>query len=370
MKKKRNLTVFLLLGIFCTTAAQNLPQKKVKPYDTWIKSTDNYSIVKGILHDVQDSSIRISHQYKDDFATYHFRDIDQVKIRRKNNVMKGVLIGGGIGLITPFIANPGSGRDSDLTPLINAVLSVPFTIFGAAVGAGLGSLKITIPISGNRNNFEAYKSKLNYFAVNKNADLAVNNSPELQNIQGTVKSKKIKTAIGYEHESYIGIVNGPSFPIGDLNHDVMINNRNLKAKTGFSSKVINIGYRLKGKRGISFAYFQNQYNAQSGDPEEWWSLNGILIGPMYSYNIGKKFIFDIKPRIGLAGLAVNTDIDIQHDGSGLVFNPALGFRYNFHRRWCIISETGYFFSKQKIIEFDTKNFQSLNLGIGIAYRYK
>lgn len=370
MKTKLNLLFILLLGVFCATKAQDLPQKKVKPYDTWIKNTDNNTIVKGILFDVQDSSIRITHQYKSGFVNYHFRDIDQVKIRRKNSVLKGALIGGGIGLIIPFVANPGSGSDSDFTPLLNAALSVPFTIFGAALGAGIGSLKITIPISGNRDSFEAYKSKLNYFAANKNDATAIRNLPELQNDLPINKSRKIKTTIGYEHESYIGIVNGPSFLVGDLNRDVMINNRNLRAKTGYSSYIINIGYRLKGKRGISFAYFQNQYDAQSRNPEEWWSINGILIGPMYSYNIGKRFIFDLKPRIGLAGLAVNTDSDTQYSGSGLVLNPALGFRYNFHRRWCFISETGYLFSKQKIIEFDTKSLQSLNLGIGIAYRYK
>lgn len=342
----------------------------MKPYDVWIKSTGNYSIVKGILHDVQDSSISITHQYMSGFKNYHFQEIDQVKIRRKNNVLKGVLIGGGIGFLIPFVANPGTGRDSDLTPLLNAVLSVPFSIFGAAVGAGLGSIKITIPISGNLNNFEAYKSKLEYFATNKNDVTAISNSSELQISQSASKSNKFRKAIGYEHESYIGIVNGPSFLIGDLNRNIMLNNRNLKAKTGYSSNIINVGYRLKGKRGISFAFFQNQYEAQSGNPEEWWMLNGILLGPMYSYNIGKKFIFDLKPRIGWAGLAVNTNVDTQHDGSGLVLNPALGFRYNFHRRWCVISETGYFFSKQKVIEIDTKNFQSFNLGIGIAYRYK
>lgn len=286
MKKKLNLLLILLFGFFCTTTAQNLPQKKAKPYDIWIKSTGNYSIVKGILHDVQDSSIRITHQYMGGFANFHFREIDQVKIRRKNNVLKGVLIGGGIGFLIPFVANPGTGRDSDLTPLVNTVLSVPFSIFGAAVGAGMGSLKITIPISGNLNNFEAYKSKLKYFAANKNDVSVISDSPELQNSQLSTKSKKNKNNIEYEHESYIGIVNGPSFLIGDLNRDVMINNRNLKAKTGYSSS-INVGYRLKGRRGISFALFQNQYDGQSGNTEEWWSLNGILLGPMYSYNIGK-----------------------------------------------------------------------------------
>jgi hypothetical protein len=372
MKKKLSLIFLLLAGSFSVTTAQDIVLKKPKPYDSWIISNGVAKTLKGTLYDVQDSSIRITDPYQSSFKSFSYKDIDRVKVRRKNSVLKGSLIGGGIGLIIPFVFNPGTGKDNDLTPMINTLLSIQMGLLGAGIGAGLGSLKITIPISGNRNYFKAYKNKLNYFAVNNGTGPISDNFAVVQNNQTvTISSAKRSNSPGsYEHESYIGIVNGPSFPMGDLNRDVMVNNRNLKAKSGYSGNLINVGYRLKGKLGISLAFFQNQYDAQSGNPDEWWSLNGILAGPMYSYLLGRRFIFDLKPRLGYAGLALNTAVNTQFHGSGFALNPCLGFRYNFHRRWCAITEAGYIYSGQKFKEMDTKNFQSFNLGIGIGYRYK
>jgi len=372
MKMILNLMILLLVVSYSSVTAQEIVPKRAKPYDTWIISKGGAQTLKGTLYDVQDSSIRIAYPYSNNFESFSYKNIDRVKVRRKNSVLKGALIGGGIGVIMPFLANPGSGKDYDFTPMINALISIPVGLIGAGIGAGIGSLKITIPISGNRNNFEGYKSKLNYFAVNKNVGPVTGNLPTVQNDQTatTSSAKRSNSTVSYEHESYIGIVNGPSFPIGDLNRDVMVNNRNLKAKIGYSSNIINVGYRLKGKLGISFAFFQNQYDAQSGDPDEWWSINGILAGPMYSYPLSRRFIFDLKPRIGYADLGLNTDVDTQFNGSGLALNPCVGFRYNFHRRWCAITEAGYFYSGQKIENTGSKTIQSFNLGFGIGYRYK
>jgi hypothetical protein len=371
-KKYLGLMFILLVGSFSLTTAQDVVNKKAKPYDTWVITSGSARTLKGTLYEVQDSSLSITNPYSNNFESFSYKDIDRVKVRRKKNVLKGAIIGGGIGLIIPFVVNPGSGKDSDLTPLVNTLMSVPFSLIGAGIGAGIGSLKITIPISGNRDHFKAYKNKLNYFAVNKNAAPVTSDFPELQNIQTkNISSAKRSNSLGsYEHESYFGIVSGPSFPMGDLNREVMINNRNIKAKSGYSSNVINIGYRLKGRLGISFAFFQNQYDAKSANPDEWWSVGGILAGPMYSYQLGRKFIFDLKPRIGYSSTGLNTDINTQFQGSGLALNPCLGFRYNFHRRWCAITEAGYFYSGQKIKNIGSKNIQSFNLGFGIGYRYK
>jgi hypothetical protein len=376
MEMKKNLFLMVTLLSICSIAvrAQNLPVKKSKPYDAWVFGTGNTrSTVKGILYDVQDSSLRINNPYLDNLTPFHFQDINQIKIRRKKSVLKGALIGGGIGLLLPFIVNPGSGASSDLTPLVNTYLGFTLGLFGSAIGAGIGSIRITIPIGGNLNNFNTYKSKLNHFALIKNNDLTNKTvSDSHLNPKNTAISatKPLKKPESYEHVSFIGLVNGPSFIIGNWDQKTLINNRSYGAKTGYGSNLINIGYRLKDKLGISFAFFQNQYNAQSGDEKEFWVLIGFVAGPMYSYQLGKRFVFDLKPRIGYVGSALNTDENTQYQGKGLVLNPCISFRYNFARRWYAITESGYIFSHQKFNEISNNNIQSYNLGFGLGYRFK
>lgn len=372
--KKNLILLFALVLIFSVVQAQELPVKNAKPYDTWIIKSDGNRTVRGILYDVQDSSIRINNPFMNSFASFHFQDINQIKIRRKNNVLKGALIGGGIGVIIPFIANPGSGKDYDFTPMINALISVPMGLMGAGIGAGIGSLKITIPIGGNRENFNAFRPKLNNFSLNKSNYPISKISSVTQPIynQSTTISvtKPLKSSVIYEHENFIGLVSGPSFIIGDWDQNTTVNNKNYRAKTGYSSNLINIGYRLKGKHGLTFTLFQNQYDAKSGNPNEWWSLVGFTFGPMYSHPLSDKIFFDFRPRIGLASASINTDENTQFQGGGLVVNPSISFRYNFARRWCTFTEPGYLYSSPKIEDIGTRHIQSFNLGIGIAYRFK
>jgi hypothetical protein len=375
MRTKFALLLLVLIGLPGLAHSQAQPVKKQKPFDSWVKTTDN--LYRGTLYQIQDSTILISDQNIDKVLTFNFQDINKVQLRRKNSTMVGAIIGGTIGIL-PALAIFSVSREEQIGGLIApiiAVVGLGGAAIGTGIGAGIGSIRITIPIDRKRENFDHYRSKLDYFAIHPSTYIPpaaqVIRVPEKQDAFPQQEKKPIQSnPQEYEHESYIGILLGPSFLTGDLANRVLINGRNYQATTGYSNHWINIGYRLKGNMGISFAGFGGQYNARSNDPNEWWSINGFLAGPMWTYSLSKRFLFDLKPRIGYAGSALNQSDNNQPQGNGWVLNPSASLRYNFARRWCIFTETGFMYSPQKIDQIGTVNFSSYNLGFGLGYRYR
>ncbi len=368
MKKNLGLLLILIMGSFDVVFCQTQSDKKPKPYDAWVK-TPSFTY-KGTLYDVQDSSIRITNSLNYNFSSFRFQDIDAIQIRKKNSVVRGVIVGGIIGLLPSIVLAASLDKNDDgLYLLLVPMVGMAGAGVGAVVGAGLGSIRITIPIERKKENFDAYKGKLNYFALKDPSSAPTSAEVTAQSKTWNYEISPTPMPV-YEHESFIGLGNGPSFLMGDLANDFLINGRNYRAKTGYSGNWLNIGYRLKKNMGITFVGFENQYETQSGDPEEWWSINGFLIGPMYTYPVSRRFLFDLKPRIGYANGSLNTDINAQVQGNGLVINPCISIRYNFARRWCAFSEAGYMYSSQKLDEIGKVNFSLFNLGLGIAYRYK
>lgn len=375
MRTKFVLLLFILTGSSGLVQSQNQTIKTPKPYDSWVKTPSN--LHRGTLYQIQDSTLRISDRNINKILTFNFQDINQVQLRRKNSVLTGALIGGAIGILPAAIlisATKDEMMYGLFVPVI-AVVGLGGAAIGTGIGAGIGSIRITIPIDRKRENFDRYRSKLDYFATHPSSftppDEELMRVPEKQDPAPLPETKPIQAIQQkYEHESYIGILLGPSFLTGNLAGKFLINGRNYQAVTGYSNNWINIGYRLKGNIGISFVGFVNQYNTQSNDPNEWWSINGFLAGPMWTYSLSKKILFDLKPRIGYAGSSLLQIENIQLQGNGLVLNPSTSIRYNFARRWCIFIETGYLYSPQKLDQIGTVNFSAFNLGFGLAYRNK
>ena len=164
--------------------AQDTVQKN-KIYRTWITLNSEPFKTNGVLYEIKDSSILVSsslviRDYSTDrFETYklHINDIDTVKIRRKNSIGSGVLIGA----ITGFAVGGLMGLRSDdppcpegswfclrFTPGTKALLAgIPLSIGGAGVGAIIGSVKVNIPISGSIDNYNKNKNKLMKYSLKK-----------------------------------------------------------------------------------------------------------------------------------------------------------------------------------------------------------
>jgi hypothetical protein len=157
--------------------------KKLKIYKTWISFNNEPKVIRGslgVLYEISDSSIIISNSLvKKDYSTGNFKlsritynNIDYVKLRAKNNVGKGALIGTISGLLIGGFLGYVSGDDNPdqmlfaFTAEEKAVgAGFGLAVCGAAIGALCGLIQIKIPINGNLENFNRSKNKLKKFTI-------------------------------------------------------------------------------------------------------------------------------------------------------------------------------------------------------------
>ena len=148
--------------------AQDTIQKN-KIYRTWITVNSELLKPKGVLYEIKDSSILVSNSvliqdyYSERFDTFklHFNDIETVKIRKKNSIGNGILIGaftgiaigGLIGLMSEDDppCSQGSWICFRFTAGEKALLAgIPFSIGGACVppDACRGPFRCATPVPG------------------------------------------------------------------------------------------------------------------------------------------------------------------------------------------------------------------------------
>jgi hypothetical protein len=123
---------------------------------------------EGVLYQLNDSSILVSNSLKrKDYSTDNFTvanlniaGIETIKIRRRGAFGKGVLIGTVSGMVIGSAL--GSGDDYS-----GALLAVGLTMAGTVIGAGVGSIKIKIPINRSMDQYNTNKSKLRKRAIKR-----------------------------------------------------------------------------------------------------------------------------------------------------------------------------------------------------------
>jgi hypothetical protein len=180
------LNVIALIVLCCLNSlnAQDTVQK-IKIYRTWVSLNSEPFKIKGVLYEIKDSSILVSssvviHDYSTDrfeMVELHINNIETIKTRRNNNIVKGFLIGAITGFaVGGFIGlelmeeSPcqGSGFCPHFKPVEKALISgVPLAVGGAGIGALIGSIKIKIPINGSINSYNRNKNKLGEYPIKK-----------------------------------------------------------------------------------------------------------------------------------------------------------------------------------------------------------
>jgi len=148
-------------------------------YKTWISLINRQNTIKGVLYEVNDSSVFVSNSLlKKDYSIgkynvtkISFSNIDLVKTRMKNS---GV-IGASIGAITGFVVGRSIGlKLGDDTPGWGLRFSakekalwygIPMAIGGTVLGGLVGSIRIRIPINGSMDKFNRNKSRLKKYTI-------------------------------------------------------------------------------------------------------------------------------------------------------------------------------------------------------------
>lgn len=173
--------VFLYL-LFCTPhilSAQYTIQN-IKIYKTWVTFNSEPFKIIGVLYQLKDSSIVLSNSiskndYPDNIKTSEFNinTIEEIRIRRKNGIGKGALIGAisglAIGVLVGYLSYEESSGGIDFGRGFSATGSGFFGAFlGAGVGVIFGTIKLRIPIQGKIENYNRNISSLRKRSIKKN----------------------------------------------------------------------------------------------------------------------------------------------------------------------------------------------------------
>ncbi|MCC5936592.1 MAG: hypothetical protein JJU34_04870 [Lunatimonas sp.] len=168
---------YLLFFYFCLLIGPAIAQSHdiYKPKNI-LKLEGPMGILNGTLLAVNDSSITVlNHRLPNaEPLVIPYKEINTIKIRKKNNVAKGLWIGMAVGGASGYIITRATYDPENLLVHIMApksAVSTGWTIVGI-VGGGLlgtliGSIKVQIPIDRHYPSFAAATEKLQSYTQSK-----------------------------------------------------------------------------------------------------------------------------------------------------------------------------------------------------------
>ncbi len=151
-----------------------LGKAKIKIYKAWVRINNSAFDVNGVLFEIKDNAVTISSSvviddyYSSSYETidFHIFNIEKIRIRRNNNIVKGLWIGALSGFTVGTILGAAYGADEYTSAAKNTFIAAfEMAILGAGIGALIGSFKIVIPINGNFANYLLNKKKLKKYSL-------------------------------------------------------------------------------------------------------------------------------------------------------------------------------------------------------------
>lgn len=173
-----------------------------------------------------------------------------------------------------------------------------------------------------------------------------------------------------ERRGFIGLGIGPSAPFGSFADASATNAEGGRAMPGYTSTLLNFGYRFRGQLGVAGAFAYSEYVMRDGGEDDWWQVATITVGPMYSRSLGARAGLDLKGMLGLFALTpvVDSYTTVDGTGSGLGLDARAAVRYDVFRRWAVYAEGGLQAAAVSFSSGRRTGHRALISGLGIAFR--
>ena len=175
MRKIKIMLLLLFLGVTQLVAPQSI-SKKSNVYRAWISILGSPEPIQGYLYNADSSIVTLT--LKNSFDLDHLQTIestriDQIKLRKKGVIGKGVWIGALVGFGVGVTAGLIGGDDPDgfisFTKEENAIIyGVPTSILGCGVGALVASKRTNLKIGGNQQMYISQLDKLKGYSLKPN----------------------------------------------------------------------------------------------------------------------------------------------------------------------------------------------------------
>src|SRR5215208_7124104 len=83
-----------------------------------------------------------------------------------------------------------------------------------------------------------------------------------------------------ERRGFIGLDIGPSVPFGSFADASTANARAGRAFNGYTSTLLNLGYRFRQRLGVAASFSYSEYVMRDGGDDDWWQVAFLTVGPM------------------------------------------------------------------------------------------
>lgn len=346
---KKILLIILLLFCLVQVDAQQPAARKQKMYMVWIRQSPDAAYFKGILWQINDSSILVANSIQSSALTeYDFNKIEILKIRKNMSIARGALWGFGLGFPSGIILiNSVPGGLGFLTVPVSALAGLYAGGLAAGAGALAGAVRDRIPVGYSYDNFEKYRSSLlDYSFVSE---------------QTTARHR-------FEHRGFAGATVGVSLASGEFISEVPVEDYHGMEMTGFGMTVFG-GYRFTKNTAISLSMTNNMYAVKNSDNMLNWSLDLFLIKPVITLPLSAKFRLDLEPGLGYASAYFTDGEEFLLNGGGFGYQLNTSLEYNYSKRWFAKAVFGYSSSKQEYREGGNGDAGAVNIEIGLAYKF-
>ncbi len=182
MKKDKSLINYVLaiivISCFINHSYSQENSERQKFYNTWIRFTNDSLKLKGILYELQDSSIVISNSlvvknYPDgdyELTRIYIQEIAKIKTRREKNTGRGILIGAVSGFAIGGIIGFMEGDDPPgwFAWTAGEKATIYGTLLGgcgAITGGAIGTIRIKFTINGNVQSYKNQKKKMQKYSL-------------------------------------------------------------------------------------------------------------------------------------------------------------------------------------------------------------
>lgn len=173
-----------------------------------------------------------------------------------------------------------------------------------------------------------------------------------------------------ERRGFIGLGIGPSMPLGSFADETQVHLAGRGAATGYTSTLVNLGYRFRDRLGFSAALAYSEYPIHDVGDDDWWQVASVFGGPMYSVRLNTRAAMDFKAMLGLVVLTPVEDgfSTSGRVGSGLGVDVRAAIRYDVFRRWAVFAESGVQSSGASFGLNEYQGYRALISGFGAAFR--
>lgn len=167
---KTNLVTLLgVLLFFSIGLHAQKSKKKNRTYMVWVSKIDNSKKIKGLLHEVNNESLKIIDRHSKEI-NIDASNIEIIKIRRKGKIVRGAWIGAASGAVFGVIFGLIADDEDTNEGLVATGGGLAFGILGTGVGIVVGANKKKVKINGETS---LYKDNLEFL---QSISLVTNNS--------------------------------------------------------------------------------------------------------------------------------------------------------------------------------------------------